>query len=232
MCIYRKSQLSKYPQHGPPIRDIELELHVSEIEDKLLSINKSGKGYPNLSRDKQEALHSLMNEDEIAIKPADKGSAIVIWSKKDYLTEASSQLKDTTVYQKCQSAPLQKINKEIKDILRHMLNCKVIDKKIMNYLIMKKPQLGRFYLLPKIHKRRSNVPGHPVISNNVTATENFSSFLNFHLKTIIPTIPHILEDTRDLLPRLNQFRDIPDNKLLVMFDAVGHTTYHTKVWKQ
>ena len=102
----------------------------------------------------------------------------------------------------------------------------------MDYLIMKKPQLSRFYLLPKIHKRRSNVPGRPVISNKATATESISLFLDFHLKTIIPTIPHILEDTRDLLPRLNQFRDIPDNKLLVMFDAVGHTTYHTKVWKQ
>ena len=136
------------------------------------------------------------------IKPADKGSAIVVWSKKDYLTEASSQLKDRTVYQKCQSAPLQKVNKEIKDILRDMLNRKEIDKKIMDYHIMKKTQLGRFYLLPKMHKPRSNAPGSSVISNNGTDTENISSFLNFHLKTIIPTIPHILEDTRDFLSRL------------------------------
>ena len=87
----------------------------------------------------------------------------VVWSKKDYLTEASSQLKDWTVYQKCQSAPLQKVNKEIKGILRDMLNRKEIYKKIMDYLIMKKLQLGRFYLFPKIHKWRSNVPGCPVI---------------------------------------------------------------------
>ena len=71
----------------------------------------------------RQALHSLMNNDEIVIKPADKGSAIVVWSQKDYLTEASSQLKDTTVYQKCQSGPLQKVNTEIKDTLRD-LKCK------------------------------------------------------------------------------------------------------------
>ena len=47
---------------------------------------------------------------------------------------------------------------------------------------MKNPQLGRFYLLPKIHKRTSNVPGRPVISNNGTASENISAFLDFHLK--------------------------------------------------
>ena len=40
-------------------------------------------------------------------------------------------------------------------------------------------------------------------------------------KTIIPTIPHILEDTRDFLSRLNQLRDIPDNTLFVTLDLVG-----------
>ena len=72
-----------------------------------------------------------------------------------------------------------------------------------------------YYLLPRIHKRTSNVPGRPVISNNETATENISAFLDFHLKNIVSTIPHILEDTRDSLQRLNQIGDIPENALLV-----------------
>ena len=63
------------------------------------------------------------------IKPADKGSASVVCTKSNHLMEASSQLKDTTVYQKCHSTPLQKITKETKDILRYMLNRKEIDKK-------------------------------------------------------------------------------------------------------
>ena len=92
-----------------------------------------------------------------------------------------------------------------------MLNCKEVDKKIMDYLIIKKPQLGRFYLLPKIHKRKINVPVCPVTSNNGTATENISSFLDFHLKIITPAIPHILEDTRDFLSQLNQLYGFRDN---------------------
>ena len=72
------------------MRDVELEFYLSEIEYKLLSINESSKIYPNVSRDEREALHSLMNDDEIVIKPEDKGSAIAVWSKKDYLMEASS----------------------------------------------------------------------------------------------------------------------------------------------
>ena len=91
---------------------------------------------------------------------------------------------------------------------------------------------GRFYLLPKIHKRTSNVPGRPVISNNGTATENISAFLNFHLKKIVSTIPHFLEDTRDFLQHLNQIGDIPENALLVSYDVVGlypHTPHDRDV---
>ena len=60
-----------------------------------------------------------------------------------------------------------------------------------------------------------------MISNNGTATESISAFLDFHLKNIVSTIPHILEDTRDFLQHLNNIGDIPENALLVSFDVVG-----------
>ena len=44
-----------------------------------------------------------MNGNEIVIKPADKGSAVAIWSKHDYLLEASNQLSDTNMYCKSNS---------------------------------------------------------------------------------------------------------------------------------
>ena len=79
---------------------MQLELYLSEIEDKLININESGKSYPNLSKDEREALKSLMNDNEIIIKPA------VIWSKHDYLLETSNQLSDTNVYCKSNSSTL------------------------------------------------------------------------------------------------------------------------------
>ena len=48
----------------------------------LLNINESGKSYPNLTKDEREALHSLLYDDQVIIKPADKGSAVVVWSKE------------------------------------------------------------------------------------------------------------------------------------------------------
>ena len=135
----------------PPIREIQLEMYLSEIEERLLSINESRKSSPILKKDERDALHSLMSDDELIIKPSYKGSAVVVWSKHDYLVEAKSQLENIKVYEKWSSNSLQKVNTET--LLRDMLNRKKIDEKIIDYLLIKRPRLGTFYLLPKIHKR-------------------------------------------------------------------------------
>ena len=76
---------SETPAFRPPsnwtplIRDTQLELYLSEIEDELLKINEDGKKYPNLSKKEYSALQDLMNDKNIIINPADKGNAIVIW---------------------------------------------------------------------------------------------------------------------------------------------------------
>ena len=90
------------------IRDVQLKLYLSEIEDKLINFSENEKSYPNLSKDVREALKSLMNDKEIIIK-------------------ASNQLSDTNVYYKSNSNTLQKVNSEIKSVLRDMFNLKEID---------------------------------------------------------------------------------------------------------
>ena len=59
------------------------------------------------------------------------------------------KLSDTNVYCKSNSNTLQKVISEIKSVLRDMFNLKEIDQKIMNYIAVKKPQLGGFCLLPR-----------------------------------------------------------------------------------
>lgn len=46
----------------------------------------------NLISNERKALKNLRHRDDIAIKPADKGAAVVILSLKDYLKEAKRHL--------------------------------------------------------------------------------------------------------------------------------------------
>ena len=86
---------------------------------------------------------------------------------------------------------------------------------------MNKPKLGRFYLLPKIHKRLHNVPGRPVISNSGFFTENISAFLEYHLKPLSQKVESFIKDTNDFLKKLNELRDLPDEFILCTIDVVG-----------
>ena len=186
-----------------------------------MQIDEQGQNYPNLTKKEREAMKELMNDCDIIIKPASKGSGIVIWDTQDYLRECENQLTDINVYEKVEGDPVTGTNKKIRKILDNMIRKKEIDEKLADYLYIKRRQLGRFYLLPKIHKRTTSVPGKPVISNNSTATENISAFLDFHLKPLVTKVPHILEDTRDFPTRITEIKDLLEDSLLVSFDVVG-----------
>ena len=62
----------------PYINDVYLEMYLSEIEEELMKINERGMNYSNLSKEERDALHNLSHDDSIIIKPAYKGSQIVI----------------------------------------------------------------------------------------------------------------------------------------------------------
>ena len=76
-------------------------------------------------------------------------------------------------------------------------------------------------MLPKIHKRLSNVPGRPVISNCGAATEKVSAFLDLHLKPIMQAGKSYLRDTDDFLTKIKQLGPIPEGAILVTADVAG-----------
>ena len=59
--------------------------------------------------------------------------------------------------------------------------------------------LGKLYFLPKIHKKLSNIPGCPVISNCGTPTEKPSKFLDYHLKLAIQSSWSYIKHSVDFL---------------------------------
>ena len=83
------------------------------------------------------------------------------------------------------------------------------------------PRLGRFYLLPKIHKRLFSVPGRPVVSNCNYSTEKIAEFLDFHLKPLCSKVKSYLKDTSDFLRKVKTLPLLPENSILCTMDVVG-----------
>ena len=85
---------------------------------------------------------------------------------------------------------------------------------------MVEPKFGRFYLLPKIHKRLHRVPGRPIIPNSGFHTENISAFLDFHLKPIAAKVKSHIKDTNDFLTKLQNLPKLPDDVILWTIDEI------------
>ena len=111
--------------------------------------------------------------------------------------------------------------KVIKSVLRKIRNRGDISDETLDCFLVNNPKLGRFYLLPKIHKRLHNVPGRPAISNSSYFTENISSFLDFHLEPLAQKVKSYIQDTNDFLKKIVNLHPLPDNLILCTIDVVN-----------
>ena len=134
----------------------------------------------NLTKEQWKGLMELRKNPEIVIKKADKGSAVVIMNTTDYLREGYRQLSDRNFYVKIREDPTEQISEKICKVLTEMKNFKLITEKNFEYFNIKDPKAGRFYLLPKIHKKQ--VPGRPICSSIGHPTCNISKFVDAHIK--------------------------------------------------
>ena len=78
--------------------DAIFETYVSLFEKKILSQDLSIRCHRNLFKNEQEALENLTRYDDIIVKPADKGYAVVVMDRARYVGETMRQLADEDVY--------------------------------------------------------------------------------------------------------------------------------------
>ena len=113
-----------------------------------------------------------------------------------------------------------------------------IEKNYLKFNFKKAINLGKFYLLPKIHKGLSNVPGHPFISNCGTPTEKVSEFLDHHLQPLMKQGNSHIKDPGDFLDKLSVIRKIPIGAILViaevveLYPSIPHDEGLKVLWKQ
>ena len=77
---------------------------------------------PNLPKQQQRALRELSNNTNIVIKEADKGGAITIINKEDYIHDCSLIFTDNSTYLKTTSDMVETHNEEAKDIIGNIFH--------------------------------------------------------------------------------------------------------------
>ena len=190
----------KKSKFDPKRKDTAIK-YLSRLKEEISSLDYKV-GHSNLTMRERDAIYSLKNDSSIIIKEADKGSAGAVWDRDDYLREAKNQLNDKNVYEELTGNVEGSLKKIIKTVLKKIRHRSDISNSTLDYFLVNNPKLGRFYLLPKIHKRLQNVPGRSVISNSGYYTENISAFLEFHLKPLAQKVKSYIKYTNDFLRKM------------------------------
>lgn len=93
----------------------------------------------------------MATNKHIVIKPADKGSTVVILDREKYIFEANRQLEDKTYYKRLQQPIYLQTVPKVYEILEDLHKNKSINWKQKQYLKGElEPRPRRFYMLPKI----------------------------------------------------------------------------------
>ncbi|PIK53011.1 hypothetical protein BSL78_10072 [Apostichopus japonicus] len=161
-----------------------------------------------------------MSRSDIIIKPADKGSAVVIQDRQDYIKEAMRHLSNSDIYTLLDSDPTDIFSQQIKQTITDMYQRNQISKKAVSFLSPTDCKAARFYLLPKIHKPGN--PGRPIISGNGSPTEKISLFVDHFIKPLVPQINSYIHDTPDFLRKLEDIKNqIPSTAIIGTFDVTS-----------
>ena len=166
---------------NPPNGHPELEIFLSKLENEVFSVLPGTLRDYNLSKEEWLAMRGLAGDRNIIIKPADKGSCVVLWDREDYLAEAKKQLQDVDIYEDTyfKESDLVKLVEKSNNMFQSLRRKNLITEKELKYFsyhYKKSINFSKMYLLPKIHKRLDNVPGRPVVLNYETPTEKLLNF--------------------------------------------------------
>ena len=205
----------------PP--EITQELDKLEIElGKIRKIND----IPNIPPDEFKALSQMSKRDDLVFKKADKGNAIVVMSRQNYIDEALSQLGNVKFYQKLESPVYQNTYEDVRDILWQLRLKKFITPSQFHYLKPSENAKPRtFYILPKIHKdmekwpvKNARPPGRPIVRDVSSDSYRYSELLDDVLKPLANIHPTFIKDTGHFLDKLRD-KTFKKDAFLVTFDV-------------
>ena len=108
-CRFKEKSTWKPPKN----RDPALEAYLKAVESDAWLLTGSVRRKDNLTPSEREALTKLRTRTDLIIKPADKGSATVVMSKKVYLAEAHRQLTNSRYYHKLDEDPTQQFSNQV-----------------------------------------------------------------------------------------------------------------------
>ncbi|XP_053394169.1 uncharacterized protein LOC128555550 [Mercenaria mercenaria] len=194
-----------------------LDLYIEMVKNDIVNcLKKVGK--MNVTAEEQKAFQSLLHNNDIVIRPADKGSGIVVLDKTSYLNSLQKEMEESDSYAESENDLTQTSMKEVKKLVNSMSRNGSIPKDMKQYLLPKYPKAGSLKGNPKLHKK--SVPMRSIVNGMNTPTERLAELAEHELNEFVTSSPSYIRDTTDFINKLKDIQTpLPEGTLLFCFDV-------------
>ena len=114
-----------------------MDTYINATTIELLEYKPFSSKCSTISTAELQALNNLQNNSDLVTKPADKGWAIVLMNKQDYIRERLRQLNDTQFYKEPMRDPTNKNVADIQKFLNLVKAKQLLPNKHINFITPK-----------------------------------------------------------------------------------------------
>jgi len=174
---------------------------------------------PNISKKEQIATKTLLNDVTVVIRPADKGSGVVIVDTNTYIT-MEKEMETGDSYEITDCGGQCNAEKAVKKTANRLYKDGHICHQLRDYLILKHHTEAKLKGNPKIHHKEGN-PFRTIVNGIGTATENMAGGAEKELNEFVKSSPSYIRDTSDFQQKLQEIpQPLPNEAILFCFDVV------------
>ena len=183
------------------------KLSQQDAEELRANINRvlrsSHPPKPNLTKNQMSALRELKKDRDRIVLTADKGVAMVVMDRQDYINKAKHLLNQNT-YKTITKDPTNTIKNKLINILKTIKTKSGLGTNIYKSMYPTGCVPPKFYGLPKIHK--PDTPLRPIVSSCGSVTYGVAKELAKILKPLVGQSPHHINSTQDFVEQAKHFK--------------------------
>ncbi|KAL5012680.1 hypothetical protein ScPMuIL_011231 [Solemya velum] len=198
-------------------RDKWLDEYIKCVKDDVIK-GLTRRFKMNLTQEEESAMRELLDDQDIVIRPADKGSGVVVLDTKVYVNKIEEDMNQNDTYVELGADKTSQIERKMKKLVNNMYKNGSITKDMKSYLIPSGGLSGKLQGNPKLHKM--GVPLRTIVNGRGHPTEKLAELVEEQLREHVTSLPSYIKDTTDFLNKMQQIpQPLPKDAILFCFDV-------------
>ena len=159
---------------------------------------------PNLSKGEMAAIKQLRADKDRIILTADKGVALVIMERKDYIEKAQQLLQDPNTYKTIPTDPTTKLKTRLITKLKKIKLDTGMDDITYRRMYPTGAVILKFYGLPKVHKE--NTPLRPIVSSIGSVSYGVAKEVARIIKPLVGSTEHHVNNSKEFIEEIKKMK--------------------------